>query len=172
MGNMTDSEYLMGRIKELLLTSGVVLPKQGEVKLYHHKGIDRFNEVGAIFISVIQNDYCKFIVAMLGGQSYPVHYHRIKDESYFILYGDLKVTIEDETSRLEKGDVINVPRRFMHSFSTERGCVFEEVSTAYLNNDSVYDDESIRNIEKKEKVTVYNIPEFLRKIGCNEGKRS
>ena len=172
MGNMTDSQDLNGRLKELLLTSGVVLPKQGEVKLYHHKGIDRFNEVGAVFISVIQNDYCKFIVAMLGGQSYPVHYHRIKDESYFVLYGDLEVTIEDETSHLERGDVINVPRRFTHSFSTERGCVFEEVSTAYLNNDSVYSDASIRNIGKREKVTIYDIPEFLMKIGWNEGKRT
>lgn len=165
MRDISNNLFWRERIKELLLASGVVLPKRGEVKVYHHKGPENFKEVGAVFISVIQSDYCKFIVVMIEGQSYPVHYHRIKDESYFMLYGDLEVTIEEETSRLEKGDLISVPRRFTHSFATEHGCVFEEVSTAYLNNDSVYEDESIRKMEKKDKVNVYGIPEFLNEIG-------
>lgn len=148
-------------IKDLLRESHVVLPKNGEAKLYHHKGIENFLSVGALFISVIQHDYCKFIVVMLKGQSYPLHYHRIKDESYFILYGDLNVNIEDEKTSIYRGDVINVPRRFTHSFSTEGGCVFEEVSTAYLNNDSVYEDNEIKNISKEKKLTVLPLSLFL-----------
>lgn len=160
-----NSEYPADKIRELLTVSKVVLPKTGEVKIYHHKGLEYFEEVGAIFISVIQHDYCKFIVIMLKGQFYPVHYHRIKDESYFILYGDLEVNIEDKKVYLQKGDLINVPRRFTHSFCTESGCVFEEVSTAYLNNDSVYEDEHIRQMLKKDRVTVCSLSNFLKNIG-------
>lgn len=169
MGSRKDSQCILDKIKELLAASRVVLPKEGLVKIYHHKGQDRFTDVGAIFISVIQHDYCKFIVVMLEGQTYPVHYHRIKEETYFILYGDLEVTIEDEAVHLGIGDLINVPRRFTHSFSTEGGCVFEEVSTAYLNNDSVYEDEAVRKILKKDKVTVFTLSEFKKKIGWNQG---
>lgn len=168
MVNITDNRYQLAKIKKLLEKSRVVLPREGNVKIYHHKGLDNFTKVGAVFISVIQHDYCKFIVVMLEGQEYPVHYHRIKDESYFILYGDLEVTIEDEKYSLSKGDLINVPRRFTHSFSTEYGCVFEEVSTAYLNNDSVYEDENIRKIAKMDKVTDFTLSDFLKKINWKE----
>lgn len=152
---------VLTEIKNLIKESHVVLPKECEAKLYHHNGIENFSSVGAVFINIIQHDYCKFVVIMAKGQAYPVHYHRIKDESYFILHGDLNVTIEEETSRLTKGDLINVPRRFTHSFSTERGCVFEEVSTAYLNNDSVYEDDEIKNVSKEKKLTILPLSFFL-----------
>jgi len=97
-------------------------------------GIENFTETGAVFICVIQHDYCKFIVIMMPGQKYPLHYHRIKDESFFVLYGDLTITIEDNVHVLSKGDILNVPRRFTHSFATKNGCVFEEISTAYLKH--------------------------------------
>jgi N-acetylneuraminate synthase len=159
--NHSVLDPILRQIRQLLLESHVVLPKKGEAKLYHHRGFDNFLSVGALFISVIQHDYCKFIVVMLKGQAYPLHYHRIKDESYFILYGDLKVVVEEETAELTKGDILNVPRRFTHSFSSDSGCVFEEVSTAYLNNDSVYEDSDIKNMPKDKKVTVLPLSLFL-----------
>jgi N-acetylneuraminate synthase len=94
---------------------------------------------------------------MLPGQAYPIHFHRIKDESYFILSGDLIVTVEDETYTLTRGDVLNIPRRFTHSFRTQNGCVFEEISTAYLNNDSVYEDKEIGQSPKSFRTTVLPI---------------
>lgn len=147
-------ELIIEKVKSLIRNSHVVLPNEGEVKFYHHKGFDNFLAVGAVFVSVIQHDYCKFIVAMLAGQMYPLHFHRIKDESYFILSGDLIVTLEDETHTLTKGDILNVPRRFTHSFRTQNGCVFEEISTAYLNNDSVYEDKEIGQSPGSFKTTV------------------
>lgn len=158
---LAQLEDKLKEIRTLLKQSHAVLPKECEVKLYHHGGINNFASIGAVFISVIQHDYCKFLVVMAKGQSYPVHYHRIKDESYFILHGQLDVKIEDEYSHLTKGEIINVPRRFTHSFSTDTGCVFEEVSTAYLNNDSVYEDIAVRNMPRDEKVTVVPLSVLL-----------
>ena len=151
-------------INTLINQSHVVLPKKTEIKLYHHHGVNYFVEVGATFVSVIQHDYCKFVVTMMPGQTYPLHYHRIKDETFFILLGDLTVTIEDETFLLYKGDILNIPRRFMHSFSTKNGCVFEEISTAYLQNDSVYEDNIVSQIPKNARVTMMPIEALL----CND----
>jgi N-acetylneuraminate synthase len=140
-------------VKRLIDASHVVLPNNSIMRLYHHKGLRLGMQVGAAFINVIQHDYCKFIVCMLPEQEYPIHFHRIKDESFFLLYGDLSVVIEEDVHTLARGDIVNVPRRFNHSFTTKKGCVFEEISTAYLQNDSVYEDESIRKMAVSEKVT-------------------
>jgi N-acetylneuraminate synthase len=153
--------YYVDNISKLLMQEHIVLPNIGEAKFYHHKGFENFEAVGAVFIGVVVHDYCKFIVVMLPNQSYPLHFHRIKDESYFVLAGELTVTVEEETYVLKKGDTLNVPRRYNHSFYTRTGCVFEELSTAYINNDSVYDDKTMQNLPKDVKNTVVPIAALL-----------
>jgi hypothetical protein len=69
--------------------------------------------------------------------------------------------VEDEVYILRKGDIVNIPRRFTHSFTSGRGCVFEEVSTAYLSNDSVYEDVNIRKITREQKITTVPIEKLL-----------
>jgi N-acetylneuraminate synthase len=159
--NLEKLLSLLGMVRMQIRESHVVLPNKGEVKLYHHSGFENFTSVGAAFINVIQHDYCKFIVVMLPNQTYPLHFHRIKDESYFILSGDLNVVVEEDEHTLLKGDILNVPRRFTHSFKTKNGCVFEEISTAYLDNDSVYDDKRIQQAPKSFRTTVLPIEAIL-----------
>ncbi|MCL2499450.1 MAG: cupin domain-containing protein [Defluviitaleaceae bacterium] len=145
--------------KDLLRQAHVIIPKKAEIKLYHHYGAENVRETGALFITVVQHDYCKYIVCMTPGQTYPMHYHRIKDESFYVLHGDLSVVLEDEFHLITPGEILNVPRRFTHGFSTKTGCVFEELSTAYLLNDSVYQDKYIRNISGSDKMTYISIHE-------------
>jgi N-acetylneuraminate synthase len=90
----------------------------------------------------------------LPNQHYPKHKHIQKDETYFILYGNLVVWVEGvgETV-LTPGETYSVKQNTLHSFSTKTGVVFEEIATAYIKGDSVYDDNSI-NLNKKRKTTV------------------
>jgi hypothetical protein len=67
----------------------------------------------------------------------------------------LTVEVEEKSHTLKRGDIVNIPRRYNHKFYTENGCVFEEISTAYLQNDSVYDDESIKTIGWDIKITEF-----------------
>ena len=155
--NNTSQEKILARISELLKNSHVVLPKNCTPVLYHHLGRDRFLEVGATFFKVVMREYAKIIVCMLPMQSYPLHYHRIKSESFFVLHGDLIVNVDGEVHVLQKGDSIDVERRIPHSFSTSGGCVFEEISTAYVNNDSVYIDKNFKRLNYPSKNTTLNI---------------
>jgi N-acetylneuraminate synthase len=133
------------QIKALIDKSQILLPKSIYVEISHHYGLERFSEVGAALIHLINRDYSKIIVAMLPGQSYPEHMHITKDETYYILHGVLDVNIEGKVHRLTPGQTFSVARGVKHSFRTDEGVVFEEIATRYVKGDSMYIDERINN---------------------------
>lgn len=147
MNDITDKqriidEYLRAALEQMK-SAHVVLPKVATANIYHHLGADKLMKVGAMFINVVNRDYCKSIVVMLPGQKYPDHYHRIKTESFYVLSGVLDVVIDGEEFSVEAGEMLHVDRGQDHSFSTREGTVFEEISTMYVPNDSIYLDSSI-----------------------------
>ncbi|MBR6400975.1 MAG: cupin domain-containing protein [Firmicutes bacterium] len=142
MDNLTIREYTQNAIS-LMKRAHIVLPKAATVNIYHHRGLDKLSETGAMFINVVNRDYCKSIVVMLPGQVYPNHYHRIKTESFYGLDGTLCVTLEGENHYILPGEMLHIERGQDHAFSTEKGVVFEEISTMYVPNDSIYLDSEI-----------------------------
>ena len=56
-----------------------------------------------------------------------------------------------------------------HSFWTNDGCVFEEVSTTHYNSDSVYKDSKINKLHRNERKTIvdhwgrFQIPKIVNK---------
>ena len=135
-------EYLDSAIG-LMKAAHIVLTKIAKANVYHHLGADKLGKVGALFINVVNRDYCKSIVVMLPGQQYPDHYHRIKSESFYVLSGVLDVTIDGQEYAAEAGELLHVDRGQDHSFSSREGTIFEEISTMYVPNDSIYLDDSI-----------------------------
>ena len=131
------------QIKALIAESQILLPKSTYVEISHHYGLDRFPEIGAALIHLINRDYSKIIVVMLPGQSYPEHMHITKDETYYVLHGILEVNVEGDIQRLMPGQTFSVARGVKHSFRTIDGVVFEEIATRYVKGDSKYVDEKI-----------------------------
>jgi D-lyxose ketol-isomerase len=54
------------------------------------------------------------------------------------------------------GDTCLVLPGVWHSFWTPTGCVIEEVSTTHFNNDSVYKDHAINQLERHQRKTKVN----------------
>ena len=127
----------------MLNTAHIVLPKKATVNIYHHLGVDNLYDTGAMFINIVNRDYCKSIVVMHPGQQYPLHYHRIKTESFYVLYGKLTVIVDGVSNDISPGEMLHIERGQDHSFSTAGGTIFEEISTMYVPNDSVYLDPKI-----------------------------
>jgi quercetin dioxygenase-like cupin family protein len=50
------------------------------------------------------------------GAEPPPHIHTNEDESFYVLDGELSVTIGDRCTRLRKGDALFAPRHISHSF--------------------------------------------------------
>jgi len=139
-------EIISGFLKNAILhlkKENIVLPKKAQVSIYHHCGTENFDNTGAVFVNIINRDYCKSYVVMCAGQHYPIHYHKIKNESFYVLRGELNLSVDGVGYILSPGEMLHVERGSDHSFWTLTGCVFEEISTMYIPNDSVYLEESI-----------------------------
>lgn len=140
--------------KGMLYEAGIALGDDFEVEISHHYGMKHFRQTGAIIINIINREYCKKYIIVLPGQSHPFHAHKVKEETFQVLYGDLKVQIEGEKDRvLNPGDMQTVLRGVMHAFSSETGAIFEEVSTQHMKSDSYYLDPEIANQDPMERKT-------------------
>lgn len=133
--------FPMDEIMELVKKSGIVIPKGSEWRIYHHLGPERFADVGATIVTCFNRDYCKKYIVLLPGQTLPTHTHGAKEETFTLLWGDVRAA---ETA-LEVGQTLLVEPGSPHSLTTKGGAVLEEISTRYLPNDSVYADDSINN---------------------------
>jgi sialic acid synthase SpsE/quercetin dioxygenase-like cupin family protein len=151
---LTVSAY--EKVKALLSESGITLGRERAYELSHHYGIERFDEFGCAMVEVINRAYCKKIIVVLPGQTNPAHTHRIKEESFHVLFGALDIAVDGERKTYQTGEVVHVSPNQKHSFSSKDGCVFEEVSTTHMPADSYYDDESIARNTSRKTVLRYN----------------
>ena len=141
-------------VKQFLKESGVVYPGEAKLEISHHYGIENFYDTGITMITVVNREYCKKLIIALPGQSHPEQYHKKKEETFLVLHGDVDLFLDDRWHYLQKGDVITIEPGTRHKFSTNFGCVIEEVSSTHYKNDSYYTDESIsKNKNRKTFIT-------------------
>ena len=153
---MTNSFLLkkaIHQVKGLLSEANVSLSHNFEAEYSHHYGIKKFNQVGVVIITVINRQYCKKILVQLPNQSHPSHYHKLKEETFLIVHGSLNLIVDGNEKLLLPGDTCLVQPGIWHSFSTTEGCVFEEISTTHYNNDSVYKDKKINEMQRDHRKT-------------------
>jgi sialic acid synthase SpsE/mannose-6-phosphate isomerase-like protein (cupin superfamily) len=142
-------------VKSLLETSGITVPGGVDLELSHHYGIDRFHEVGLTLITVVNRGYCKKLLVSLPGQFHPEQFHNQKEETFHVLYGNVDLTLDGETSTFQTGDVINIEPGVRHAFVSQTGCVIEEISTTHFVNDSFYTDEAINQNKNRKTLLTY-----------------
>ena len=59
------------------------------------------------------------------GNEPPAHTHRNEDENYYILEGEIKFWVGDETFVAKAGDFIHLPKDVPHRFELQSECVKE-----------------------------------------------
>jgi sialic acid synthase SpsE/D-lyxose ketol-isomerase len=141
-------------VKALLNKAGVVLGSEFEVEYSHHYGIENFRETGAVLINCVNRSYCKKIVVQLPGQKHPAHFHKRKEETFQIVWGELYSELDGRLKHLLPGDTLLILPGVWHRFWTDTGCVFEEISTTAYNNDSVYKDAAINAMTREDRKTI------------------
>ena len=130
-------------VKALLKASGITFPGRSELEISHHYGIDRFREAGLTMLTVVNRAYCKKLLILLPGQRHPEQYHRRKEETFHLLYGDLKLELDGRPMTCSPGDVVTVNPGVRHAFRSEGGAVIEEISSTHYQDDSFYTDPAI-----------------------------
>jgi D-lyxose ketol-isomerase len=115
------------------------------MEISHHYGLDKFYKFGITMFTVVNRGYCKKLIVVLPGQKHPEQFHKQKEETFHILYGDLELILNDEVHTMVAGDVITVMPTVRHIFESENGCVIEEISSTHIKDDSFYTDPEISN---------------------------
>ncbi len=142
------------QVKAILNIAGIKLGPEFYVEYSHHYGIPNFARTGCVLIDCVNREYCKKILVQLPAQSHPYHFHRLKEETFQVLWGEMYLDIDGEERLLRPGDTAVVLPGAWHKFRTDTGCVVEEISTTHHNNDSVYKDPAINKLPREERKTV------------------
>ena len=73
--------------------------------------------LGSVCLSGIDTGgaYCLLEVSLAPGMAVPRHTHRREDEVYFVLAGELEVTVGEKTFVLWPGDALLAPRDISHA---------------------------------------------------------
>lgn len=151
---MVSLRSFVHEAKGMLHEAGIHLGNDFEIELSHHYGLEEFRKTGALIVTLVNREYCKKIIVLLAGQSHPKHRHVQKEETFQLLAGDLELKTNDVSQMLEPGDKVLIERGTWHSFSTESGAIFEEVSTKHIIGDSYYEDEVIAELDPIQRKTL------------------
>ena len=141
--NREEVYKIVQDIKALFREAEVVYPGGAELEISHHYGVENFYETGITMITVVNREYCKKLIAVLPKQNHPEQYHQKKEETFHILYGDVQLYLNGKHRELGVGDAITIQPEVRHSFTTNNGCVIEEISSTHYKDDSYYTDEKI-----------------------------
>lgn len=140
--------------KALLNEANIALNSEFTVEYSHHYGIQKFRETGAIIINCFNRGYCKKLILQLAGQHHPLHFHKLKEETFQVLYGELYVEVDGHRRVLHPGETVLILPGLWHCFWTETGVIFEEISTTHFNGDSYYKDKAINRMARAQRKTV------------------
>ena len=145
-------------VKAMLNKARIPMSHDFTVEVSYHYGLDKFHETGCVIIDCINREYAKKLIVQLAGQFHPTHYHKLKDETFQILYGGMEADIEGRKKMLYPGDTLWLPRGVWHSFRTDTGVIIEEISTTAreTTGDSYYVDKNIAAMPRDARKTRLN----------------
>ena len=113
-----------------------------DVKIQHPKRVDK--KWGYVLWIHNNTDYCgKLLVFNKSGDKFSMHYHMIKDETWYVQEGAFQFDwIDTENgerlyTQIQKGDVIEIKKGLPHQLTalTDGATIFE-VSTQHFDEDS------------------------------------
>lgn len=131
---------IANKVRKLLSEGGIMFPGCTDLEISHHYGIDNFWESGLTMLTVVNRAYCKKLLILFAGQSHPEQYHKVKEETFHVLYGNIQLELDGKPIPCKPGDVITISPGVRHAFSTKEGAVIEEISSTHNMNDSYYTD--------------------------------
>lgn len=144
-------EIVRDKILNLINTNSIIVNKFSKLEISHHYGIHNFYKFGLSMITIHNSEYCKKILFLFYKQKHPDQFHKKKKETFFILFGKIKLSIKKNSKTknllLNTGDIYTINPNDIHSFEavSKDGAIIEELSTKSIGEDSFYLDKKITN---------------------------
>ena len=109
-------------------------------------GLGRFHEVGEVecwIANEAEEGYCGKFLFVVDGQTCPMHHHRRKHETFYVVKGRVRMQFEGREIDMAEGDVLPVPPGKRHAFTGIGPALLLEVSTPCLIDDNYFDNPDI-----------------------------
>lgn len=139
----TADQYLR-RFRKQVAEWGVAMPPVDPLVLDF--GLGRFEETGLIEYWIANEGkagYCGKYLFVFDGQTCPLHRHRTKHETFFVVMGKVRMRSGKRSWVMKPGDVFPVPRWKYHSFSGVGPALLLEISTPCVVSDNYFRDTNI-----------------------------
>ena len=147
-----EIKQIVENVCKLINLSNLTIPSNVDLEISHHYGIKLFTKFGLTMITVINRSYCKKILILLPGQAHPEQYHKVKEETFHVLWGEGVLKIDGKENNLFKGEMHTILPEQRHYFESKNGLIIEEISSTHDKDDSFYTDKKI--MENKDRKTV------------------
>lgn len=156
ISNLRDTIFSITKdINRFVKEANLVIPDDCVLEISAHYGIKKFYDYGCAIFSLVNREYCKKYIILLPGQTHPTQHHKIKEETFILISGDLELTVDNKTNNLSKGGIYTIQREHKHAMYTEDGCVIEELSTTHIPDDSYYSDNKINENKNRKFIVNY-----------------
>jgi len=86
---------------------------------------------------LVNNDlYCGKILFVKKNHRCSIHYHKVKDETFYVLNGEIKLELFGDIITLKEGDCYRLPPNSVHRFTAVKDASILEISTHHEDSDS------------------------------------
>ncbi len=95
-------------------------------------GLGRFHEIGEVecwIANEAEAGYCGKLLFVVDGQTCPMHHHRNKHETFFMVKGRVRMHFDGRDIEMTEGDVLPVPPGRRHAFTGIGPALLLEMST-------------------------------------------
>jgi len=142
-----EKEIAVNKCKKKVDSWGLTLPDVYACPF--HFGLNDFYRIGEIEFDInnnIKEGYCGKLIFIFKDQTCPVHHHKIKHETFYLIKGKVKMEIEDGPIIMEQGDIFVMDQNVKHKFTGLEDSLILESSKPDIVEDSIFDDESINRV--------------------------
>lgn len=109
-------------------------------------GLGKFRETGLIeywIANETEAGYCGKYLFVFDGQTCPMHRHKHKRETFFVVKGRLHVELDGNEHDLAAGEVLTVREEQKHTFTGIGPCLLLELSEPCVIDDNYFEDQRI-----------------------------
>ncbi len=139
-----EREAALRRIHAVVASWGLKLPATSPDPLDF--GLGDFSRVGETEFNInnnLEQGYCGKFMFLFSGQTCPLHHHRVKHETFFVVKGRIEMELGGKTITLGLGDTCVVDQHVRHRFTAMQDSLVLESSKPDLVDDSIFDDPRI-----------------------------
>ena len=139
-----ERRQALDRAREQIDGWGLVMPPVEPLVI--HFGLGDFRRTGLIDYSIANETeagYCGKFLFLFDGQTCPCHRHSTKHETFFVVKGEVRMTVAGEERVVWPGDVLVVEAGVRHSFTGVGNALLLEVSMPSSGGDNIFDDRRI-----------------------------